>query len=345
MRTVLVIGLALLTILSLFTGVAAAESRAGETIIVEQGETVDGLSATGNTIIIRGTVEGDLRAYGGNIRIEDTGEVTGIVRVYGGSVYIDGTVGGNSLAYAGSVTLGKTGSVSRSFGAFAGAVTIAGTVGGDAHVFAGRITLAQTAIIQDSLIYEGTLVNNEGTVNQAIQQTRDLALAPPLGPLSSIFTAVMFVANLFLGAILLYTGPKFADTAFETAVTEPLQTAGVGLIGCFIISVLIVLFVVTIVGIPLGIGLLLLGLILAWGAAVYGRYILGEWLLSFAGVENRYLALLTGASVVVLLRLVPYLGGAVRAGVFLFGAGVIMLAARRLYDLVTQTRGGLASIQ
>lgn len=344
MRLTLVIGLCCLIILLSFTGVAAADSRAGGTIIVDEGETVNGLSATGGTVIIRGTVDGDLRVYGGDIRIAESGEVTGIVRAYGGTVKIDGIIGENALAYAGSVTLGETAEVSQSFGAVAGTVTIAGAVGGDANVFAGTITLAQTAIVQENLIYEGSLIDKGGTVNQATQQARELALVPPLGPLYIIFTALMFLADLLLGILLLYTGPQFATTAVKTATTEPLQTAGAGGVGCLTVGSLSVLFIITIVGIPLAIGLGLLGLVFAWVATVYGRYIVGEWLLGFVNVNNRYLALFVGVSLVALLRLIPFVGPVVRVGVFLLGAGIVVLAARRLYDLGTQSRGGLTNI-
>jgi len=344
MRSLLILVVCLVTVLSVCTGVAAAESRTGQTIVVDEGETVNGLSATGGTIIVRGTVDGDLRAYGSNIRIAESGEVTGIVRAYGGTVQIDGMVKGNALAYGGSVTLGETGSVSRSFGAVAGSVTLAGTIGRDANVFAGRITLADTATIQGSLTYQGALIDEGGTVNQATQQVRELALAPPSGPLSILLTALLLLADLLLGAILLYAGPSFAATAAETATTDPLLTVTAGAAGCLIVGGLSLLFVVTIIGIPLAVGLLAVGLVLAWVATIYGRYIVGAWLLSVVDADNRYLALLIGVGLVALLSLVPFLGPAVRAGVFLVGAGIIVLTTRRLYDLVTTSRGGLTSI-
>jgi hypothetical protein len=147
-----------------------------------------------------------------------------------------------------------------------------------------------------------------------------------------------------LGAILLYVGPRFAKTAFRTAVSEPLRTGGVGLAGVLAVAMLVFLLALSIIGLPLAVGLLLLAIVFAWIAAIYGRYIVGEWLLSFADVDNRYLALLVGAVVVGLLGLVPYLGTAVQTVVFLLGAGVVVLATRRLYELVSESRSGLADL-
>ncbi|WP_458209401.1 hypothetical protein [Haladaptatus sp. NG-SE-30] len=52
--------LVLLLVFATIPGIAAAESRAGGTIVVEEGETVKGLEAFGGTVIVRGTVDGDL---------------------------------------------------------------------------------------------------------------------------------------------------------------------------------------------------------------------------------------------------------------------------------------------
>ncbi|WP_254839407.1 bactofilin family protein [Natronomonas marina] len=344
MRRALAVVLGVVLVLSLFTGVTAADTRAGGTVVVDEGETVNGLSATAGTIVIEGTVDGDLRAYGGEVRIAESGEVTGIVRAYAGEVRIDGTVGGNVLAYAGSVRVGETATIDRSFGAVAGDVVLAGQIDGDANAFAGEITLARTATVGGDLTYEGELDDRGGTVDGVTQKTQDLALFPPAGPLSVVFSVFMFFANLLLGAILLYVGPRFADAAYETVLTEPLRTGGAGLAAVGGVALAVALLAITIVGLPLAVALLMLTVVLAWVAAVYGRYVVGQWLLSYTGRESRYLALFVGVVVVGLLGIVPYLGFAIRAVVFLIGAGVVALALLRLYELVTESRGGLSSI-
>ena len=344
MRRPLVVAFAVVFVLSLTAGVAAADTRVGGTVEVSADETVDDLSATGGTVVVEGTVDGDLRAYGGDVRIAEGGEVTGIVRVYAGSARIDGTVGGNVLVYAGSVRLGETGSVDRSFGAVGGDVAVAGAVGGDANLFAGSITLAETATVEEDLTYEGSLDDRGAAVGGATQRTQELALVPPSGALSVVFSVLMFFANLVLGAILLAVGPRFADAAHETTVAEPLRTAGVGLAALAGAAVASLLLAITVVGLPLAVALVLSTLVLAWVASVYGRFVVGAWLLSYTGADGRYLALLVGAVVVALLGLVPFLGTAVSAVVLLLGAGVVALALRRLYELVARNRGGLSGM-
>jgi len=78
--------LALLVVLAVVPGVAAAESRSGGTVVVAEGETIDeNLEAFGGTIVVHGTVNGDLSAFGGDVLV--TGDVTGDVSVFAGNVH------------------------------------------------------------------------------------------------------------------------------------------------------------------------------------------------------------------------------------------------------------------
>ncbi|WP_178915797.1 polymer-forming cytoskeletal protein [Natronomonas gomsonensis] len=334
---------ALVLAVALLPGIAAADTRVGGSVVVDGNQTGD-VSAAGGTVVVTGTVDGDLRVYGGDVRIAEGAEVTGIVRAYGGDVYLNGTVGGNALAYAGSVTLGESGSVDRSFGAVAGDVTIAGTVGGDANVFAGRTTLAETAVVEGGLTYGGELVDEGGTVEGITQGTSDLALVPPLDPLLTIFGVFMFVGDLLLGVLLVYAAPKFADAAARTVWSEPFRTAGTGLLAVVGTALAVVVLAVTLVGLPLAVALLALALVCAWVAAVYGQYAVGAWALSYTDYDNRYLAVVIGVVAVTVLGFLPYVGPLLQAVVFLLGAGVVALGARRIYELVSRNRGGLAEI-
>ncbi|MFT4885188.1 MAG: hypothetical protein ACI8U4_002710 [Natronomonas sp.] len=336
MRRVTLVVLGLSVALSLFTGVGAAETMVGGTVVIESGETVTDVTATGGEVVVRGTVDGDLRAYGGDVHIAEGGEVTGIVRAYGGDVRIDGTVQGNALVYAGNTTLGETGTVDRSFGAVGSSVTIAGNVGADANVVAGSITLTDSAVVGGSLNYYGTLRDQGGTVEGGIQNADDLALGPPTEAIVFGFIGFMLLADLILGAILLRIAPDFADAATDTVATEPLYTLGIGLAAAIGVVLAVVVLTITIIGLPFAVALLMLALVAGWFARVYGQYTVAAAVLGRAGVENRYLALVVGVVGVTLLGLVPYVGPVLAALVYLVGAGIVVLGLRSGYDLITR---------
>lgn len=329
---------------ALLPGVVAAETLVGGSVQVGPEETVGDTSATGATVVVEGTVDGDLRVYGGSVRIAEGGEVTGIVRAYGGSVAIDGSVGGNVLAYGGSVRVGETAAVGRSFGAVAGDVTLSGRVGGDASAIAGSVTLAETATVEGNLNHFGDLEDRGGTVEGAIQDGRDLALGPPTEILAAVVSAAFLIGDILLGLVLLRVAPRFADSATETARTEPVYTVGVGLAAAIGSLLAVVVLAVTVVGLPLAVGVLLSVLVLGWVARVYGQYVVGAVVLSYTEYGSRSLALLVGVFGVTLLGLVPYVGALVSVIVFGVGAGVVVLGLSSLRRLASQRRGGLADI-
>ncbi|WP_181692126.1 polymer-forming cytoskeletal protein [Natronomonas sp. LN261] len=343
-QSALLLGLSFVVAVALVPGIAAAETLVGGSVVVDADETVGDTSATGGTVVVEGTVDGDLKAYGGSVHVAEGGEVTGIVRAYGGTVTVDGSVGGNVLAYGGSVRVGETAEIDRSFGAVAGDVTLEGRIGGDVAAVAGEITLAETALVEGSLNHFGDLREEGGTVEGVVQDGSDLALGPPTEIVTALLAVAAVVGDLLLGAVLVRVSPRFADSATDTVRTEPVYTLAVGLAATVGTLAVIAVLAVTIVGLPLAVGALASSLLLAWVARVYGQYVVGAIVLSLTAYGNRYLALLVGVLGVTVLGIVPYLGAAVSVVVFGLGAGVVALGGHSLWRLVTDRPGGLADI-
>lgn len=100
---------------------------------------VEDLYAVGNSVDVRGTIDGDLIAFSGTeVRIR--GLVTGDVIAVTGSVVIDGTVEGSVRATAGSVSV--AGIVERDVVVVAGSTEITGSVRGDLLVWGWSLNLA-----------------------------------------------------------------------------------------------------------------------------------------------------------------------------------------------------------
>jgi hypothetical protein len=72
-----------------------------------------------------------------------------------------------------------------------------------------------------------------------------------------------FLVNLAVGAILLVGFPRFSAGVTERVGTEPLRTAGVGLVTLIAVPIGLLLIAVTIIGIPLAI---IGGSCSAWGS-------------------------------------------------------------------------------
>jgi hypothetical protein len=74
--------------------------RSGDQVVVPAGETIEGdLYASGGLVRVEGRVEGDLLAAAGQ---QVAGQVTGDVMAAGGSIDVSGRVGGDVRAAGGS---------------------------------------------------------------------------------------------------------------------------------------------------------------------------------------------------------------------------------------------------
>ena len=298
-------------------GVAAAEERVSGSVIVEENETVsEDLTAVGGSIAVRGTVDGDIQAIGGDIVIEEGAEVTGDVDATAGSVRINGNVTGNVTAAGGYASVGESGSIGGILNASTGSIVIAGSVDGDATLGAESITFAPTATFGGNVEYgvgeDGEFTNNGADVAGNVTENTDLEVSGGLnfdldipnfsGPLFGVFG---FISNLVIGALLLLIVPKTSKRIGESVSESPLVTGAVGF-GTFIgVPIALGLVAITVVGIPITLGGLATYGIAIWLAGIYGRYAIGELVLSYTDVDNRWAALGVGVVLVAVLVRLP----------------------------------------
>jgi len=341
-RRALAVALVVALAVSTFAGVAAADERAGGTIVVEEGETVtDGLRATGGTVVVRGTVEGDVEAFAGSVEIAESGTVTGDLGGAAGSIRVAGTVGGDLAAAAGSIDVSESGTVGGNVNAGAGSFALAGTVDGTVRIGAGSSSLAPTASVGGDFVYDGELTRAEGaTVDGDVRRDSSLGSAQVdvLPDVAGWLLSLYFLAlTLLVGALLLVALPGVSGTVAEATANSPLQTLGAGLLALLGTPVVLVLLMFTVVGIPISLfGVFLYVLVVLLGF-VWGAYAVGAWLLSLADRANRWLALVLGVLVVHAAGYVPVAGGFVEFAVLLFGVGGIAVAAYRHFQ---RRRGG-----
>lgn len=320
--------------LAVFPGVAAAQQGVGGTIVVESDETTSNVSGIAGTIVVEGTVTGDVSGLAGNVVIEEGGTVEGNLDVAAGNIRISGDVNGDVSAGTGTLRITESGVVGGQFNVGAADVRIDGTVSGDARVGAETITLGDAATLEGSLTYDGSLEGNTDAVAGDITREESLgvSLVEDVQPFVSwVFALSAFLLNLLLGLLLLVLFPRFSDRVTAQVGTEPLKSGAVGFGLLVLVPVVIVLLTLTIVGIPLVLGSVFLFGLLAWIGLVYGRFAVGAWLLSLFDVKNRVAALLVGLVLAVVLYQIPVVGGLLNFLIFLLGLGAVVtsVVARR----------------
>ncbi|MGI9098311.1 MAG: hypothetical protein ACR2H2_07430 [Solirubrobacteraceae bacterium] len=225
----------------------------------------------------------------------------------------------------GDVTVRVRGTVDGDIVVADGDATIRGRVTGNVVTLAGRAILARGARVEGDVVYadKDPRVASGARVGGDVKKLEagDIGTAVRIG----VWIAVT-VSMLVLGILLLLLFPKAADAVARAAQARTLRAALVGLLAFFVIPVLGFVVLFTVVGIPLGVGLLLVWLPLYGLAYTTSAFVIGR-LISAKGA--RILAFLIGLVILRLLALVPFAGELVWFLATVFGLGALLTAALR----------------
>ncbi|WP_267646291.1 bactofilin family protein [Halolamina litorea] len=330
-RRIASIAAVFVVLLSLVSGVAAAQTgQFGDTIVVAEGETVDGLEGVAGTIVVRGTVTGDVSGAAGTIRITETGTVEGNVQAAAGTVIVAGTVEGDVQVGAGSFDLTDTGTVVGNLDVGAGAVTVDGAVEGDVQAAGTSVRIGPNADVGGEFRYDAETFERGPGATVAGGVVRD----PSLGGATDGFVSISvpswvddvysFFADLVLGIVLLLAFPRFSETVADRTIDGAASAGVIGLVALVGVPILLVIALITIVGIPFAlVGIVLFALSL-WVGSVYGQYAVGRWALSVTESESRWVALFAGVLGFLVIGLIPIVGGLAEFIVLLLGLGALL---------------------
>jgi hypothetical protein len=236
------------------------------------------------------------------------GETVGDVVIFDGPVNIAGTVDGDVVA-------------------FNGRVTVTGTVRGDVVSFNGRVTVEDGAQVTGDVRSRpeaqiGSGADVGGTVGGVdFERVDDAFAAARFGVWFAISISALILVFLFV-----WLFPRGADATVLAGRSRTGAAVGWGLLLFFGLPIISILLLVTLVGIPLGIVLLLAIApiyALAYTVAAYflGRRIIGP-------PRSRFLAALVGIAVLRILALIPFVGGLTWFAATVFGLGLLLVAAR-----------------
>ena len=263
------------------------------------------------------------------------------------------TLAADPIVHTGRVILSTQGDLTVPAGDQADVVVIiegAGDVRGEVNtlvIVEGRANLTgahvETVVAIRSQVEIGarTVITGEvKRLDSTIHQTGNAEITGGITDLAADF--VRFGAVLGPALVLLWLGFGLATIIAALAIaglasrqvreaerlisTEPLATGLTGLVACLLLPVIAVVLITTVIGAPLGMGILIgvLPTVAFAGYLVAGIWI-GEWILRRGDAEARrdrpYLAAVLGVFVLEVLALVPILGLVVVIASFLgFGA-------------------------
>jgi anti-sigma factor RsiW len=325
----------------------------------------DTLLAMGPSVTIDGTINGDLIAFGGEVTVRGNvagNLVTGAQTVtiegtVGGSVLggaenlslVNGRVGRDLYGFGNDVEIGAGASVSGNAIAGGETVSVDGRVGVDLKGFGSRVNVSG-AVEGDVEGYAGTMEIQStarvgGNVTGHVDTAGDLSVAPGATVGGAVdeqlvareqrrnryetvgyyFGQVIRLAGAFLiGLLLLWLFPVLRDASLPSAMAV-LRSAGIGLAAAVTLPVAALLVCITIIGIPLGVMMFVLGAIGLYLSKIVIAQIIGRAVFGAPQGPPHYAAtLITGLVIVIVAINLPFVGGIANFVLTLVGFGVIV---------------------
>ena len=299
------------------------------------------LRAAGGDINLESTVGGELYASGGNITLSHTAMVADAVTLYAGNVSIEGKVNGPLKVYAQKIVLN-------------------GEVARDVELNAEQIELGPRAKLGGALRYSsnaqfktaegvaiGGAVTRGGAMNGRPDTHHDREWHGQMmgsgsgwaGTIAS--TAASFVALLAAAALFLIVFTGFSRRASGTMLAAPGPAFGAGVLVFLGTPMLAMLLLITLIGIPLGIVLMMLFplmLLMGWIVGVFSiaqrvqRAIQKDAPSESSAAMIGFFALTL--LLVLLLGSLPFIGFLILVTILLLGTGACAL------ELYRQVRSG-----
>ncbi|HKG38829.1 MAG TPA: polymer-forming cytoskeletal protein [Conexibacter sp.] len=247
--------------------------------------------------------------------------------ITGGVVVPVGRTVGDVVAFDGPVRI--AGHATGDVVAIGGPVRITGRVDGDVAAVSDRAVLAPTARVGGDLLYgdERPVVARGARVDGSIKDKNwaDTLSSPGwglAGPL--VWWLAVTVSTLLIGVLLLLLAPRMLAAAERSAREHLWPAVGWGVLVAIALPLIAILALVTLVGIPLGVALLLSLVPLMLIAYVTSAWILGRRILKPGA--SPWLALLVGWGVLRLLALIPVVGFLVGLVATVVGLGALVVA-------------------
>ncbi|NPV90165.1 MAG: hypothetical protein HPY50_05270 [Firmicutes bacterium] len=367
LRKILIMLAAVLMLAGMVSPAIASETMSGQIVTVPAGALKGPLFVAGNNVVINADVDGDVFAAGENITVNGkingdllaaartlsiNSTVTGDIRCAAENIDFKGETAqsltafcsifrgmGSSLVnrdaviFAGNVDL--SGKIGRDLLGSAGQVGINGSIEGDVRLWeVQRLSLNSTAVVGGSITYrspeEAAVAPGAkvaGTKNwEPIAETTP-AERPKEG-INWFGQVAGFAAGVLLWGLLTLMFPKMWVRLSQAVEKDPWPVLGWGLLALLLTPLAIILLLVTVIGIPISLLLLMAYVTLLLASKVIVGDALGRFLAERFGWVGRVPAILPfmiGFLALKLLVNIPVAGFLLSLVVMCTALGVVII--------------------
>jgi hypothetical protein len=321
---------------------------AGETVVVDGTVTGD-LIALGDRVVVNGSVGGNLVTFGDSITVH--GRVGGFVLGAGSSIeLVDAVVEGDLWSAADRVSINResrigrnatiatelatmAGEVERDLLAFGEKIELSGKVGEDFEVFAERVSLMGSANVGGNLRLriddEDNLQRSPNSVVggevEFLLQESGLDQINRYATLGFYIHQLLRLVSAFIaGFALLWLFPGLRDITLDSGISG-IKTAGIGLVGLVALPVFMLLFAVTVVGLPFTVVGFFSWLLAIYFAKIVLASVIGQMILVSSEKNNSLpWTLLAGLVAILFVVNIPAIGGIFNFILTILGFGLIV---------------------
>ena len=274
---------------------------------------------------VAGRVHGSLRAAGGHIEVSAL--IDRNATIGGGDLVVDSAavIGHNAYLIGGSIRV--NGAVHGGLLATGGTVELNGVIGQDVEVAAGSLQLGPHAQIGGNLRYR--VAKDKVHIDPGAKVTGTITALPvSKGP--GAFGLLWTFGGLLAGAVLVLLLPRFFAGAAAGIRERPMRTVIVGIVVPILTLIAIVIAAITVIGLPLALITVLVFLFFGAVSEVPVAVWLGERILHSRtplGRQSTIVNFFIGALILLVLGVIPVLGGIVTFVASCVGLGAVILAA------------------
>lgn len=354
--------LTLIMVLLISSGMAS-EFIANEGNVVASDETIDDdLYLFSNNCEIYGEITGDLSAFCYDIESEGTiggscnifafnlilgGIVNNSARIFGFDIDIIGDIRGNVLAFGQEIHIDRDAIIEKDLNAWGevvfvdgivkgdveisgGSVVITGRIEGNLYIEAEEISIVSPAVVggdfnyisaEKAYIEDGARIDGEIDWEEVeVRKTLDEAISD----ISHGIRIILFLMSLVTGLGLILIFRNHTRESSNQIQNKFWQSFGIGFLAFVIFMSGSILLMILILGIPLGIMMMILGMILFYIGKIYVAIVIGRLLFKMLAPKSKIAIgweFIIGLIVLSLVFLIPVLGAIMYFVTFLVGAG------------------------
>jgi Putative zinc-finger len=347
----------------------AIDVRKGAAASIPAGETVNDTvvlrpEGPNNSIIVAGTVKGDVIAVGdvvtisgnvdGNViagarRVEISGTVTGSVVGAAAYVVVSGQVGRNLAGFATNLNVAKSGVIAGNAAVFASELLLDGRIERDLLAFAGMMDLrgdvGRNAVFRGGQTHVSAPAHIGGDFQAHVQKEenaridsgvviagrKDIQVVPRVQGPSRYLTlrfylwqVVRILTAFVTGLILLRLFPWLVPAGIASG-KDWLKAGGLGFAVLVAVPIAAIIVGITVIGLPIA----LLSLFL-WVAGLYlAKIIVAEFVGRSLMKTSGAVPLLAGLLLVIVAVDLPWIGGLINFLLCLLGLGAIAIGLYR----------------